>query len=332
MHLGLQRNATLASSMDLAAKLRVSGHALGTQKTYCQGVKAYSDFIRQCGFGSNSRIPVVSHTLLLGFIAHLAEERGLAFSTINTYAYAVRDWAMELGLRDPTRNKHGEQHLYKKLLRGVRRATRKRCRTRRPLKRSHLRKVLTNLHHCGLSCSDEAMLRSALLIAFYGFLRTSEYTSSSNNSMYALKFGDVKFIHGKDSRSYSRVKLRLRKSKTSQFADAFVDIFAQRSAWCPVSALSRYVQLVKLEKGDPLYPITPQRFNKLFRCALEVSGFDPRQFSSHSLRSGGASTAADSGVPSWLIQRLGRWRSDCYKTYIREEKRAIRNAQRAMKL
>ena len=42
----------------------------------------------------------------------------------------------------------------------------------------------------------------------------------------------------------------------------------------------------------------------------------PRQFGMHSLRAGGATAAANAGVPDRLFKRHGRWRSesakDCY--------------------
>ena len=38
--------------------------------------------------------------------------------------------------------------------------------------------------------------------------------------------------------------------------------------------------------------------------------------SSHSLRIGAATTAAAAGYPKWMIQKLGRWNSDCSRTYI----------------
>ena len=77
-------------------------------------------------------------------------------------------------------------------------------------------------------------------------------------------------------------------------------------------------------------PLTSQRFNEIFRSLLKQSGLNPSHFSSNSLRSGAASTAANSGVPAWLIQKLGRWKSGCYKTYIPRPTRLQHNAQQAM--
>ena len=43
---------------------------------------------------------------------------------------------------------------------------------------------------------------------------------------------------------------------------------------------------------------------------LAALGFDPKQFGPHSLRSGGASAAANAGVPDRLFKRHGHWRSE----------------------
>ena len=48
------------------------------------------------------------------------------------------------------------------------------------------------------------------------------------------------------------------------------------------------------------------------------------------IRSGAASTAADTGIPGWLIQKLGRWRSQCFKLYIPDPKRSIKLAQHSI--
>ena len=42
-------------------------------------------------------------------------------------------------------------------------------------------------------------------------------------------------------------------------------------------------------------------------------GMDPLQFGMHSLRAGGATAAANAGVPDRLFKRHGRWRSESAK-------------------
>ena len=52
---------------------------------------------------------------------------------------------------------------------------------------------------------------------------------------------------------------------------------------------------------------------------LVAIGLDKRQFGVHSLRSGGASAAAQASVPDRWFKRHGRWRSENAKDgYIKE--------------
>ena len=43
---------------------------------------------------------------------------------------------------------------------------------------------------------------------------------------------------------------------------------------------------------------------------LSAIGLDPKRFDLHSLCSGGASAAANAGVPERMFKRHGRWRSE----------------------
>jgi site-specific recombinase XerD len=65
--------------------------------------------------------------------------------------------------------------------------------------------------------------------------------------------------------------------------------------------------------GKPLHRRDVSAWLKAGAAAAQLP---PARFSSHSLRKGGASHMAASGVPDEVIQRLGRWQSDAYKRYI----------------
>lgn len=43
---------------------------------------------------------------------------------------------------------------------------------------------------------------------------------------------------------------------------------------------------------------------------FEAIGLDKRQYGLHSLRAGGATAAANAGVPDRMFKRHGRWRSE----------------------
>ena len=63
------------------------------------------------------------------------------------------------------------------------------------------------------------------------------------------------------------------------------------------------------------------RYGRALRAIKEVvaeSGRNPNEFALHSLRIGGATTlAAGEDISERVIRREGRWRSDAYKVYTR---------------
>ena len=313
-------------------RMKGAGHASGTRRTYRQGMIAYNNFLRSASICSAD----VSHKLLLLFVAYLTSVLHLSFGTIQVYIYAVRDWAMENGFNDPVDVCARQRHLYNKFMSGVRRVTRPRKRLRLPMKRTQLKLALAALPRTGLPSCALIMLKSAMLLAYYGFLRSSEYLVTATNEGSRLRRKDIKFIT-ETSDVDSRVKLRLRRSKTSQYQCVYIDIFANGLNDCPVRALKDYVRQFAHQPGESLFwylnkPLTAIKFNQLFRLTLGKCNLDPMKYSSHSLRSGGATVAAEAGVPTWIIQRLGRWKSDCYKVYIESDKRSLLTAQRALDL
>ena len=60
----------------------------------------------------------------------------------------------------------------------------------------------------------------------------------------------------------------------------------------------------------------PTKFNVFLKDIIARIGLDPKRYSSHSFRAGAATTAAEAGLPDWLIKSLGRWSSAAYQIYI----------------
>ena len=66
---------------------------------------------------------------------------------------------------------------------------------------------------------------------------------------------------------------------------------------------------------------------------LSELGFDAKQFGLHSLRSGGATAAAQAGVPDRLFKRHGRWRSESAKDgYIKDSMPALMSVSESLNL
>ena len=87
---------------------------------------------------------------------------------------------------------------------------------------------------------------------------------------------------------------------------------------------------------DPLFlteeghPVARHVFMQPFKHILSRIGFDNTLYSGHSFRIGAASSGCAARLEDHLIKTLGRWSSDCYRTYIHTPKQVIRSAQMAL--
>ena len=141
--------------------------AASTTSTYNVGVRQYLDFCNQV------RAPPVplSETVLENFSVLLSHR--VAHKTIKVYLSGVQVWSKLQGCYILIKH----MHRLKYLLKGIRRAQGNSFDrpTRPPVTRHMLEQICTFLAHTE-SPWDRDMITSAVLLAFFGLLRVSEYT------------------------------------------------------------------------------------------------------------------------------------------------------------
>ena len=159
--------------------------------------------------------------------------------------------------------------------------------------------------------------RSIILIGFSGGFRRNEIVS--------LDYDDLDFVG-------EGLKINLKKSKTDQFGEGLVKglPYFDNSTYCPVKSLQKWIEITKISSG-PLF----RRFNKglglsenrltdqtvalLIKKYLKLSSIDSKNYSGHSLRSGFATTAAESGVEERSIMAMtGHKSTEMVRRYIRD--------------
>ena len=67
-------------------------------------------------------------------------------------------------------------------------------------------------------------------------------------------------------------------------------------------------------------PIDSVLFGLILDLLCKVVELPRNRVSPHSLRIGGATSLINRGVPDVVVQLLGRWNSDAYKSYVRLDK------------
>ena len=178
-------------------------------------------------------------------------------------------------------------------------------------------------------------LESMFLLAFYGFLRCSEFTTTNSNFNPAIHpcLSDLS-IHDENTITFT-----IKQSKASQFRKIPIYLFRLNSPISPYESLANHIlyrQSIHALPSDPLFTnehgtiATGTWFHHHLRQILTISGFSAENFSGHSFRIGAASTAASRGLQDHTIQLLGRWSSQAYQSYIRTNLPDIRAAHNAL--
>lgn len=174
------------------------------------------------------------------------------------------------------------------------------------------------------------MLWAAFTLAFFGFLRSREFTCNSRFDPHThLSRADIIFQPTICHPNF--LEITIKKSKTDPFRQtAKLTIAKSDSSVCAVAALQDYLlQTYGRSTSQPLFQFTDGRnltrasLTNNLRALLRVCGLDSAHFASHRFRIGAATTARAAGFPDWLIKVLERWKSDAYQTYIKTPKETI---------
>ena len=275
------------------------GVAPSTRRTYQAGVRSYQQFCKQYNVPD---FPSTSLTLRY-FCTSIAQR--VLYKTIKVYLAGIRLEHLERGFQDPTNDR-----LLQLLCTGIKRSQGGTSRTRLPITVNILRTLKNQLRsEESYSLLEKRLLWSAFTLAFYAFLRASEFTASN------LQWSDINF-------SPTSVTIHLQQSKTDPFRRGhFITLQATSTSTCPVRAFSQFAELTTLHSG-PVYhggrftPFSRDQLSSVLRRLLQQAGYQQDSYSSHNFRIGAATTAAAAGLPVWLIKTLGRWSSDAYQTYI----------------
>lgn len=265
-------------------------------------------------------LPATESTLLL-FVSHLAT-RGLSAASIKVYLSAVRHLHVTYGKY----TEFSEQLTprLRQVIKGIKKA--QAALTVPKVRRPITLEIMVRIHAVISSRPNSlfnTMIWAACNLAFFGFLRCSEFTVKQQggyDSSVHLSAIDIAL----DSRSSPKVlRVRIKQSKTDPFHQG-VYIYLGRTDQdvCPVSAIIPYL-IMRGGSPGPLFiledgrMLTRQIFKSAVDSIMSELHLEVGSFNTHSFRIRAATSAIDAGIPAVQIQMLGRWRSEAYKRYVK---------------
>ena len=172
--------------------------------------------------------------------------------------------------------------------------------------------------------------RSIILIGFSGGFRRNEIVS--------LDYDDLDFVP-------EGLKINIKRSKTDQFGEGFTKAlpYFDSSQYCPVISLKNWLNISKITSG-PVFRrflkgsklsenrLTDQTVAILIKEYLNLAGINAKNYSGHSLRSGFATSAAESGVEERNIMAMtGHKSTEMVRRYIKEANLFKNNALNKIK-
>ena len=173
--------------------------------------------------------------------------------------------------------------------------------------------------------------RTIILIGFSGGFRRNEIIS--------LDYQDLDFVP-------EGLKINLKKSKTDQYGEGSIKAipYFDNSQFCPVISIKKWIDITSINSG-PLfrrfskgsrlsqYRLTDQTVALLIKKYLKLAGIDSKNYSGHSLRSGFATSAAESGAEERSIMAMtGHKSTEMVRRYIKEANLFKNNALNKIKI
>lgn len=296
----------LAENIQYIPELLQECKSANTVTCYYRGFMRWKKWAVLKGLSESDCLPAKAIHVAL-YLAGLVQESHTVNPIVQAY-YSIK-WAHSLfGVESPT-----DSVIVRNILEGAKRRFSVSKDKKEPITPVLLEKMFDGLSDRSNFYNQRTIC--ACLLSFAGFLRVSELLN--------LRICDVDVFD-------SYLSIFIEKSKTDIYRDGnYVMISRTYNKLCPVRNFEVYLSFFPKPIDSDLYlfqnlcktnngfvfrsinkPLSYTRMRELFIEAFSPYVKDICKYGLHSLRSGGATSAANAGVPDRLFKRHGRWRSE----------------------
>ena len=263
------------------------------------------------------------------FIGWLIVKRKLKATTINGYLSGLRQLHIGKGMEPPVIRTNlvtcllkGQEHLDN--IRDRRQDKAKRL----PMTMTMMRLLKETTRAWDTKMTDKLLMWAICSLAFHGAFRIHELlckTETEFDPDFTLLTEDVKIREGKEKGEDRYLEVTLKCPKENRTGKAVVvEVYESKGTLCPVKAFERWRAKTETKKGLPLFrdekgtPVTGTKLNKWMKDRLgKYVDYRRGKFSSHSFRSGLATTLGTKGFSEDDIKEAGRWSSQAYEIYVK---------------
>ena len=161
--------------------------------------------------------------------------------------------------------------------------------------------------------------KAIILLGFSGGFRRSELVN--------IDYDDIEFVS-------EGVKIFIKRSKTDQSGEGMIKAipYFDNNNYCPVIMLKEWIDVLEIKSGK-IFKISDRSVALIIKKYASLSGLDPNRYGGHSLRSGFATSAAESGAEERNIMLMtGHKTTQMVRRYIQEANLFKNNALNKIKI
>ena len=202
-------------------------------------------------------------------------------------------------------------------LMGIRRVKGSIQKGKKPILINHLKSLINVINEQKIDEIKKFRDKSIILVGFGGGFRRTELISIDHE--------DLEFVP-------EGLKITIKKSKTDQLGEGMIKAlpYFTNENYCPIVNLKNWLEMSKIKSG-PIFrrfckgsSLTNKRLSDqsvvlIIKKYLNLAGIENKNFAGHSLRSGFATVAAESGADERSIMAMtGHKTTQMVRRYIRE--------------
>ena len=204
-------------------------------------------------------------------------------------------------------------------LHGIKRVKGSHQKAKKPILINELKLIIKAIDQANQSEKKKNRDKALILVGFSGGFRRSELVD--------IDYDNVEFVN-------EGVKIFVKRSKTDQSGEGMIKAipYFDNKLFCPVTNLKNWIYNSEIKSGK-IFDISDKSVSLIIKKYAALSGLNANKYGGHSLRSGFATTTAESGAEERNIMAMtGHKTTQMVRRYIQEANLFKNNALNKIKL
>ena len=271
----------------------------------------YKDFSMFCAKNNFTALPTDPKILTL-YLTHLSQTS--KFSTLKRRIASISVVHKLKGHYIDTKHP-----LIMENLLGIKRKNGSNQKSKKPILINDLKEIINAINQLKIENIKKLRDKALILVGFAGGFRRSELVD--------IDYNDVEFVR-------EGVKIFVKRSKTDQSGEGMTKAIPSfnTTLYCPVLHLEEWMSNKEKKKGK-VFPISDKSVALIIKKYANMAGLDEKKYAGHSLRSGFATSTAESGAEERNIMAMtGHKTTQMVRRYIKEGNLFKHNALNKIKI